>query len=561
MIALLRPFLIKRTGPNRSFASIRPLIQSRSSSDTYTRNHSYLASGFMPHSLTAAVQQDSDRPPDNCPLRRLRTSELFSNLLLNRESLYQTLQGTSQIKGFGFREESSNRLARVQSEERVIPSIETKQEEDMNMGGFQFGAHLNRRKESQSGNSPAGRKFTGQLNVAANKRRNPPTLARSGRGSKTRKTTPTANSGKRVNGKGISEADPFVISDDEDDIVDTPCRKARTETLTPPVNCDLSPDEDDIKPNLDAAPVSTECNIEEESELKRVRAAHTLQVEELQRLLDAAETRTRHTREQLERNAFDSQRQRSVRYEKHKAEFQEELEIERKHCIGLSWECDYLRRQLETVKSSQNSKSIEIQQRDGYERLYHEQCDVIATLTHEIAEQNTLSIDTAAGLRDEIQRLAGQVLALEREISFLKAANDALTASIRVSSVIASPSSTSLSHSPLVASPYPLLSSFTPSRSSSVALSTPPSPLNTQSASQSQSPTPTVTSSLEQEKKFANMRRTYLDIKKRYDELASAASRLRVATSGLDTGAFGEFGRCLRELGNVLDRNKVVSQG
>lgn len=55
-----------------------------------------------------------------------------SVLCFSTATLYQTLQMILLTRALESSEESSDRLGRVKSEERVIPSIETKQEEDMN---------------------------------------------------------------------------------------------------------------------------------------------------------------------------------------------------------------------------------------------------------------------------------------------------------------------------------------------------------------------------------------------------------------------------------------------
>ncbi|KAF2800847.1 hypothetical protein K505DRAFT_331416 [Melanomma pulvis-pyrius CBS 109.77] len=71
------------------------------------------------------------------------------------------------------------------------------------------------------------------------------------------------------------------------------------------------------------------------------------------------------------------------------------------------------------------------------------------------------------------------------------------------------------------------------------------------------SPTPTLTpthvSSSSEDAKIDNVRKTYIRVKMRYDNLYSIAKKLHVSTKGMGLSNFGEFGAYLRQLKTVIE--------
>jgi hypothetical protein len=67
------------------------------------------------------------------------------------------------------------------------------------------------------------------------------------------------------------------------------------------------------------------------------------------------------------------------------------------------------------------------------------------------------------------------------------------------------------------------------------------------------SPAPSNSSSNDEEKKEENIRKTYLTVKKRFDNLHSAAVKIRTCTQSMDLSSFGEFGQYVRQLRKALE--------
>ncbi|KAJ4384728.1 hypothetical protein N0V86_000330 [Didymella sp. IMI 355093] len=370
--------------------------------------------------------------------------------------------------------------------------------------------------------APVEAKQKERLGMVITKKRSPPAPSKTERAPKVRKTLPRANSSKRVYGRGTSVTDAFVISDSEDEDLEL-FRQFSTDSLTPPLKIDAPGSEDDLKrmPMPTPTPTPTHSNILE-IELVRMKVTHAREVECLRLQLSASEAKVKKIKEDAAREAAELQRRQSVSSDKHMADLDEELQTERRCTNDLTWECDHLRRGMEAARSSLKGESDLIQQRDEYERLYNEQKESNVDLVRGLEDKNQDSIGKAVEMANEIQKLAKQVENLQREITELRDENAAL----RISA------------------------NETPSLVVEAKLS----PVPSLSSSQS-------TSASDTELRLVNVRKTYITVKKRYDNLHSVASNISTATRSWDYDSFGEFGTYLRQLKMALDENRSEAQG
>lgn len=364
-------------------------------------------------------------------------------------------------------------------------------------------------------NAPAKAKPKERSSVTVIKKRSPPTASKTEGASKIQKTVPKANSGKRVNGRGASVLDAYVISDDDDDFYQ-PRQQSRTDSLTPPrqmLKIDSSGSEDDLNPI--PTPTSTQSN-NLDNGLMRMKVVHLKELEQLRQQLNASEAKVKQIKEEAKREAIKLQRQQCITSDKHMADLEEEIEAERHRSNDLTWECDYLRREMEAAHNCLEGEADLIQQREGYKRLYKEEQDNNANLRRGLIEKDEESTRKATEMEKEIQQLAKQIEDLQREVTQLVNENAALRASS--------------------------LSQYAERRSSA-------SPAPSQSSSVSN-----------QEQRLVNIRKTYIAVKKRYDNLHSVATNISTATRSWDYANFGEFGQYLGQLKTALDENGLEEQ-
>ncbi|KAF3033521.1 hypothetical protein E8E11_001103 [Didymella keratinophila] len=488
----------------------------------------------MPTLFTTSDPIPSQQPRSPSFLKRLGNFDLLNSLVFNREKVYQSLKRLSPIRT-GSLEERVVRSPSIESEDRVIRSVEDEIEDEDEQaevmpprGSSVISSYL--KSTDMAVSKPRGRpskqalaKATpkGRMGVATTKKRGPPARTRTERASKIQKTVPKANSGKRVNG-GASITDAYVISDSEDEYVDLQ-RRIATDSLTPPLKIDPPGTEDDLTPLPTATPAPTPSRSNNfENELMRLEVAHTKKVEEVERLrqqLSATEAMTKQTKEDAERQVLDLQRRQSITSDKQMADREEELEFERRRTSDLTWENDHLRKEMEAARSCLKGEVHLIQQRDDYERLYNEEKEAHADSVRGFEEKDWDSIRKVESMVTEIQKLGKQIEDLQREVSDLRGENAALRISADESPVVnerASP---------------------TPSMSSSQ-----------------------LTSASDAEVRLANMRKTYITVKKRYDNLHSVVSNISTATRSWDYGSFGEFGAYLRQLKTALNDNGPEKQ-
>jgi regulator of replication initiation timing len=470
---------------------------------------------------------DSQRRRSPSFLRRLGNFDLFSNLIFNREKVYRGLKRLSPV-GTSASKEEAVRSRSVESEGDIIPSIEDKEVEDM--PGDSMISYLETTNIAMS--KPRGRlpkkrtaaeKPKRRLGVTAAKKRSPPVRIQPERASKIQKTVPKANSGKRVNG-GATINDAYVLSDSEDENVDSQ-RQIAIDSLTPPrqtLKIDSPGSEDDLRPI--PTPILTSSHTNNlQSELVRMKAAHAKEIECLQQQLHASGAKVKQIKEDAERQALDLQRRQSITSDKQTADREAELELERRRTSDLTWECDHLRKEMEAARSCLKGELDLIQRRDEYERLYKEEQDTNAELVRGLEEKEREATRKAESMAAEIQELARQIEDLRRKYTDLMNENATLRTTV--------PSSQYTEDSLKSSSPAPSLSSL-------------------QSASLS-----------DNDVKLANVRKTYITVKKRYDNLHSVASNISTATRPWDYSNFGEFGAYLRQLKTALDENGAAEQG
>lgn len=369
--------------------------------------------------------------------------------------------------------------------------------------------------------APAKAKPKRKSELAATKKCSPSATSKTERASKIQKTVPKANSGKRVNGRGASVTEAFVIFDSDEEDFDQ--QRSRTDSLTPPrqmLKIDSPGNEDDLNPTLTPTSTSTYSD-NPENEFLRMKVAHAREIDSLHLQLSASEAKVKQIKEDAEREALELQHRQSVSSDKQMADLEDELQIERRRTSDLTWECDHLRRETESARSCLKGEADLMLQRDEYERLYKEEQDTNADLMRGLVEKDEESTRKATEMAEEIQQLTKQIEDLQREVSDSRNENAALrTSAYSTPQVIDRASSPSLSLSPLQS-----------------------------------------TSASDAELRLVNIRKTYITVKKRYDNLHSVASNISTATRSWDYGSFGEFGQYLRQLKTALDENGPEGQG
>lgn len=441
--------------------------------------------------------------------------------------MYQSLRRFSPIRNNATQEEKPTRGQSVDREDQLVQPIEY-EEEGMSSRDDSMLSYLKSTEMAVSKprgrppkKAPAKAKPKRKLGLAATKKRSPPATSKTERASKIQKTVPKANSGKRVNGRGASVTDAFVIFDSDEEDFDQ--QQSRTDSLTPPrqmLKIDSQGNEDDLKPILTPTSMPTHSN-NLENKLVRMKVAHAREIECLRLQLSASEAKVKQIEEDAEREALELQHRQSISSDKQMADLEDELQVERRRTSDLAWECDHLRREMESARSCLKGEADLIQQRDEYERLYKEEQDTNADLVRGLVENDEDSTRKAIERAEEIQQLTKQIEDLQREVSDLRNENAALRTSANSIPQIINRAS----------SPSPSLSS-------------------------SQS-----TSASDAELRLVNIRKTYITVKKRYDNLHSVASNISTATRSWDYGSFGEFGQYLRQLKTALDENGPEEQG
>jgi hypothetical protein len=195
---------------------------------------------MLQYSTNPEPGKSSSRPTSPYLFQRIGNIDLVNNLVFNREKVYQSLRKSSPIRtSTPKKEEESTRIQSIEEKGcyRVIPSIEEQKEGDA-VEAEPILSYLNstkmvvkKLKGRTAKKAPAKAKPKEKMVVMTTRKRSL-LVANIERASKIQKSLPRANSGKRVNGRGSSATDAFVISDDEE--VGERRRESRTDSLTPP---------------------------------------------------------------------------------------------------------------------------------------------------------------------------------------------------------------------------------------------------------------------------------------------------------------------------------------
>lgn len=470
------------------------------------------------HSNHSDPNTETQRHRSPSLLHRFGSFDLFNRLLFNREAVYHDLRRSSPVRASD-REETADKDQGTDGEDCVVQSVDFKEEEEgvplqtvpLQRTPTNMAVNKGQGRPPKKGQARVTRSIRSEVTVT--KKRSASATNKNKRASKMQKMVPKANSGKRVNGRGDSITNAFVISDTEDN--HDPLR-VPTESLTPPrhkFEIDYPDSEDDEKPTFVATPTPIPTHSTNlTNELVRLRVSHAREIECLRLQLGASQANLTRAKEDVIQQVLDLQRRHVISNDKQMADCEDELATEKLHSYELSWECTHLRREMEEASSRLQGEQGLIQQRDEFERLYKEEQTTNANLLHELEDKDSDSTRKATELATEMLQLANQIEALQREVSDLKADNAAL----RISA------------------------SSTPSPRSD-------SPAHSLSSAQSDA-----------DIRLANIRKTYITVKRRYDNLHSIAANISTVTQSWDHGSFGEFGSYLRQLKTALDENGPV---
>lgn len=374
----------------------------------------------------------------------------------------------------------------------------------------------------------------GYSSATVARKRKPPSPDESERASKKRETTPQANSGKRVNGRGKGVHDAFVISSDEHGS-DKSRQNSGTDdqTTARPFSANTLDSADDSKPVLTALSAATNV-VTLRIDSARLQDVHVKKTNQPQDFL-----RLQQVREPNAQDVVVSCDQ-SIAYDKVLAALSDKLEAERQHSAQLIWECDHLRREGDAARRSLKGETELTQERSEIKRLYEKALAANEDLVRNLAAKEEQAACEAADTNQETQRLSQQNQDLQHELTKLKDENTALKALVPQASTEPKTLS-SLTGAPTRRSP-PYL--FTNSSSSSTWTSPTSSPSTT-----SLPPTPS-TSHFPQpdEQRLLNLRRTYITTKKRYDNLHSIAYHFVAVTRSWDVDSLGDVGFYLKGL-------------
>lgn len=381
------------------------------------------------------------------------------------------------------------------------------------------------------------------------------------RASKVTKSLPKANTSKRVNGRGASLLDAIIVSDD-DGSNEEPRRHFPTNSLTPPreIKDDRQSSEEYLAPDLFQITTPT-YSLASDFEISRLKAAHAKELADLHHQLNASEERARQSKEEV-KQATEFQHRQFVDSNTRIANLAEELEDERDRSSNLSQEREHLRQQLEDAHALLEGEKGLKEQRDAYERLYREQQDVTADLRREKAEQEDLSERKEHELTEQIASLNAQLEVLRLKVLQLQDNNATLkddNAALQNDNATPKDDNATLEHdkAALQDDDNDTLQDddTTPLQSTQSTQTSSPSPSTTSTSTSTRDHVPT----LDYEQRLANMRKTYVAIKKKHDMLASVASNLASATRGWDYANFGEFGAYLRQLGGMMGEGEGES--
>jgi len=550
-------------------------------------NHAFTYNGQTAAQLrtfTSRSSQVSNSPPRHTgalvPTRsiahgsqQLPDCDLFTTLLFDRRRAYQSISSASS----GQRAISASAPTELSSLVRPTPALnldfninvhsagkETPKNDDMGILGFRNmpkAPAMSRKRERPTETQ------TKMTTVKPQKRKPPvrvsPRLAK-------RQMT-GANSKKKVDNKGGTTdkrrnnalLDAIIISSDEEDEEEAP--------ILPCVDADV---EEDVKPIFaNAEPISAVTEripgqIETirqtdaeglsdgpsdsdsgsrltkdnpQHELTRMQTEHAQEMQRLRQELDAARTEIERI-QQLQATAAKDRELEHVRAknlaESRYATTLRDLENERKEIVQLTVENEGLRLQIDNTAAECDTLSKEL-------------ADVKAARIKEKKEHESILEEvTKAKAADTVSATNNLISENQR----LRAENERLKMAVEAAAAAASQSSTTTT---TPSTPLPSQAPLSPISSYSI-FPTPPSSQQTHAPispafSAVFSP---ITKAMVESQKDDNIRKVYTKTKRRFDNLHSVAMQLVHCTRSMDLLAWGEFGKCLGKLQEILSEDE-----
>lgn len=451
--------------------------------------------------------------------QRLSTLDLLDDLILDREKVHQDPRRTSTNGTVNFKTEKPLQHSSNTSQAQKVHSKSA--EEDLVLAeSSALSSHLGTKEMTISKPkvrpakvSLAKVKSAQRSCVIVIKKRSPPASSKTERAPKVQRRLSDPHIEDRVNGRSASTDDAYFVSDDENHL-DQPDQNGKMDNRTPShqmLEIDSSDYMDNGTPRR--APVfEGESSVDHKLIVARIQATHVEELECVRQQLDASVTKLKQTHKQHKQDALEAQRQQSVASDKLLADLREELEAEKCVSCHLSWECEDWRRKSENAKDCLEREAALTSQRNEYERLCQEGKCIYAEIVRSCTK-NEESICKENEMVQEVQQLAKQIDELKFQVMSLESKDEALRASA--------------------------LSQASQNRSSI-------------------SPAPSQLSGVSDHKqRLANVRKTYIKVKKKYDNLYSVAANISIVTRLWSHSNFGQFGQYLKQLEIALDESNA----
>ena len=275
-----------------------------------------------------------------------------------------------------------------------------------------------------------------------------------------------------------------------------------------------------------------------QQKLERMQTEHAQEMQRLRQELDAARTEIESI-QQLQATAAKDQELEHVQAtnlaESKYAITLRDLENERKEVVQLTRANERLHLQIDNTKAECDTLSSEL-------------ADVRAARSKEKKEHEDILEEVAKAKAADTTSATNNLLS---ENQRLHAENERLKTAVKAAPAAASQSSTTPttplpSQTPLYPiSPYPIFPTPPSSQQTHVPISPAFSPVFSH-----------VTKTKTESPKEDNIRKVYTKTKRRFDSLHSVAMQLVHCTRTIDLIAWGEFGRCLGKLREILNEDE-----